>query len=82
MNLAPIMQEVAKELADTVRVVRVNVDENPMSTTLYGIRSIPSLILFYQEHELGKFTGNFTKEELLQQIYEALEKMNELGETC
>ena len=77
MTLAPVIQEVAKELSDTVRVVRLNVDENPMATTLYGIRSIPSLILFYQENELVKITGNKSKQELLDLVHESLDRMND-----
>ncbi|MBN1548843.1 MAG: thioredoxin [Syntrophaceae bacterium] len=43
--LAPILEELAKEYADSVHIVKVNVDENPETSLLYDVRSIPTLLL-------------------------------------
>ncbi len=44
--IAPLLEEVAAEKKDSLRVVKVNVDENPDLATRFGVRSIPTLILF------------------------------------
>ena len=44
--LAPILAEIAEEKADTIKVGKVNVDENPELAAQYGISGIPALLLF------------------------------------
>jgi len=44
--LGPILEEVAAEMQDQVVVAKVNVDENPNSPGKYGVRSIPTLMMF------------------------------------
>ena len=42
----PIMDDLSVELAGKVKIVKLNVDENPATTVKYGVRSIPTMILF------------------------------------
>ena len=44
--IGPVLEELAGEMQGKVTIVKMNVDENPMSPSKYGIRSIPTLILF------------------------------------
>ena len=44
--IAPLLDEAAKEYADRMSVVKLNVDENPNTAQKFGIRSIPTLMLF------------------------------------
>ena len=44
--IAPILEELSGELAGKVKIVKLNVDENPVAMTNYGVRSIPTMILF------------------------------------
>ena len=44
--LAPILAEIAEEKADTIKVGKVNVDENPELAAQYGISGIPAMLLF------------------------------------
>lgn len=44
--IAPALEEMASEFAGKVRIVKLNVDENPASAQQYGVQSIPTLILF------------------------------------
>ena len=44
--IAPHLEAVASELGDKVQVVKVNIDENPLTPTRYGVRGIPTLMVF------------------------------------
>ncbi|MEX0921599.1 MAG: thioredoxin TrxA [Rhodovibrionaceae bacterium] len=45
-TIAPALEEIAKELGDRVTVVKINIDENPQTPTKFGVRGIPTLMLF------------------------------------
>lgn len=45
-QLGPVLEEVSKELGDTLKICKMNVDEAPETATQYGIRSIPTMFLF------------------------------------
>ena len=44
--LAPTIEELARDFDGTVKVGKINIDENPETAAAYGIRSIPSVLLF------------------------------------
>jgi thioredoxin len=44
--IGPVLDELSGELAGKVKIVKLNVDENPNTTIKYGVRSIPTMILF------------------------------------
>jgi len=44
--IAPILDEIANAYSDRVRIAKLNIDENPQTPPKYGIRGIPTLILF------------------------------------
>ncbi|GGA42205.1 thioredoxin [Pelagibacterium lentulum] len=44
--IAPILDEISTEMAGKVKIVKLNVDENPSIAAQYGVRSIPTMILF------------------------------------
>ena len=44
--IAPILEEISGEMAGKVKIVKLNVDENPGIAAQYGVRSIPTMILF------------------------------------
>lgn len=45
-SIAPSIEALAEEYAGKIDVVKVNIDENPMSPTQYGVRGIPTLLIF------------------------------------
>ena len=45
-QMPPILKDIKSELKDSVRIIKVNVDKNPMIATKYQIRSIPTVIIF------------------------------------
>jgi thioredoxin 1 len=44
--IAPALEELSDELGDRVTIVKLNIDENPAAPTKYGVRGIPTMILF------------------------------------
>jgi thioredoxin-like negative regulator of GroEL len=55
--MAPVMDELAASLAGSVKVAKLNVDENPESAARLGIRSIPTLLLFKNGQVLDQLIG-------------------------
>lgn len=45
-QMSPILKEVKSELKDNIKIIKVNVDKNPIIATKYQIRSIPTVIVF------------------------------------
>lgn len=61
--LGPVLEEFAREHPD-VRVVKVNVDENPDLTGRYGIKAMPTLLVIRGGHEKTRSQGLITKERI------------------
>jgi len=73
LRLAPVIDELAEEMGDRIRVMKLNTDENPESPGKYGVMSIPTLILFKDGQETIRLVGAGTsKAELKGRIEEAL----------
>ena len=66
--LAPILDEIAEEYADTVTVGKINVDEQPQLAAAFGVESIPTLIAFKNGVPLGALVGLQTKESVIDLI--------------
>jgi thioredoxin 1 len=62
--IAPLLEEVAAERQDNLRVVKVNVDESPGLATRFGVRSIPTLILFQGGQPHAQRVGSVRRVEL------------------
>jgi thioredoxin 1 len=45
-QMSPVLKEVKSELKESIRIIKVNVDKNPVIATRYQIRSIPTLVVF------------------------------------
>lgn len=63
--LAPIMEEVEKELGDKVNFVKLNVDENPVNSLNYRVSSIPTVLVFKGGNVANKFVGFKPKQEII-----------------
>ena len=66
--LAPTVDAVAEKYADSARVVKVNVDDNPSISQRYGIKGIPTLILFKGGKEEERVVGATSKEAISRMI--------------
>jgi len=66
--IAPALEEIAKSLGDKVKILKLNVDENPQTAAKYGIQSIPTLMLFKDGTMASKQIGAAPKQKLQQWI--------------
>ena len=66
--LAPTVDAVAQKYADTARVVKLNVDDNPTVSQKYGIKGIPTLILFKNGKEEERIVGATSKDAISRMI--------------
>lgn len=69
--IAPVVEELAKDYAGKVKVAKMNVDENSKTPVKYGIRAIPTLIMFKNGEVVDQITGAVSKS----QIDNAIKKM-------
>ncbi|OPX20763.1 MAG: thioredoxin [Desulfobacca sp. 4484_104] len=69
--IAPVVEELAKDYAGKLKVAKMNVDENSQTPAKYGIRAIPTLILFKNGNVADQITGAVSKS----QIENAVKKM-------
>ena len=63
-KLSPIMEELAADYANGVKVAKLNVDENPVTASQYGIHSIPTMLLFKDGKLVQRLVGALPKEEI------------------
>ena len=66
--IAPALDEISKELQGKVKIVKLNVDENPNTAAKYGIMSIPTLMLFKNGEIASRQVGAAPKQKLHQWI--------------
>ena len=66
--IAPALEEIAGTMAGKIKVVKLNVDENPATASKYGIMSIPTLMLFKDGQLASRQVGAAPKQKLEQWI--------------
>ena len=66
--IEPLLDEIAREKADTIKVAKVNVDENQNLSSKYNIRAIPALLFFKNGQLRDQVTGMTSKKDLLGRI--------------
>ena len=66
--IAPVVEELAGEYAGKLKVVKMNVDDNPQTPSRYGVRGIPNLILFKGGEVKEQIVGAVAKKRLVDAI--------------
>ncbi|MBX9620241.1 MAG: thioredoxin [Hyphomicrobiales bacterium] len=64
-QIAPALEEISKEMAGKVKIVKLNIDENPNAPTQFGVRAIPTLLLFKGGKVIGQQVGAAPKSKLV-----------------
>ena len=66
--IAPVVEELAKEYAGKLKVVKMDVDANPQTPSRYGVRGIPNLIIFQNGEVKEQIIGAVPKAQLVKAI--------------
>jgi thioredoxin 2 len=66
--LAPMMVELAEEMAGRVRVAKLNVDENPATAARFNVSSIPTLLVLKKGQEIDRIVGVQPKSEIARRL--------------
>lgn len=70
-QMAPGFEALAGEMKDEVRFGKVNIGDNPMKPSMYGVRGVPTLMLFKDGKQIATHQGALSKQGLQQWIKEA-----------
>ena len=66
--IAPMMVELAEEMAERVRVAKLNVDENPATAARFNVSSIPTLLVLKKGQEVDRIVGVQPKSEIARRL--------------
>ena len=66
--VSPVVEEIAREKGEALRVAKLNVDDNPETARQFGVMSIPTLILFKSGEEKARVVGARGKDAILREI--------------
>jgi thioredoxin 1 len=66
--IAPLLDELAKEKADVIKVAKVNIDENQNLSFRFNVRAIPTLLFFKNGQVVDQVTGMTSKKDLLGRV--------------
>ena len=72
-QIAPILDEIANEMGDKVTIAKINIDDNPNTPGRYGVRGIPTIMLFKDGNVQGTKVGAANKGKLVEFINEHLD---------
>ncbi len=64
--IAPVLEEINEEMGDQVKIAKLNVDDNQVTTAEYGVMSIPTLLVFKDGEVVEKVIGFQPKENLVE----------------
>lgn len=74
--IAPVIEDLATEMAGRVRVAKLNVDENPSTTARsaarFDIQSIPALLIFKNGRAIDRMVGTQPKTEIVRRLQQAI----------
>jgi thioredoxin 1 len=76
-TMAPVLKDIKNKLEDKVTVVKIDVDKNPTTATRYGIRGVPTLILFSKGKIVWRKSGVLSADQLIQEIHPFLPSVNQ-----
>ncbi len=71
-SIAPVLEEISTEFAGKLKVLKLNVDENPKTPSKYNVRGIPNLVFFRAGQVVEQVVGAVPKDQLLDVIKKVL----------
>nr|YP_010156060.1 thioredoxin [Cumathamnion serrulatum]QQY85373.1 thioredoxin [Cumathamnion serrulatum] len=74
--IAPVIDQIADDYKNIIKVVKLNTDDNPTTSTEYGIRSIPTVMIFINGQKVDSVIGAVPKSTLLNVLNKHLKKQS------
>jgi len=71
-QIAPALEDISNDMAGKLTVAKVNIDENPMAPSKYGVRGIPTMILFKNGEIAATKVGALPKSKLVEWVQGAI----------
>ena len=71
-QIGPSLEEISNEMGDKITVAKINIDENPMTPSKYGVRGIPTLMLFKDGEVAATKVGALPKGKLVEWIQSSI----------
>lgn len=71
-QIAPALEDLSNDMGDRIRVVKVNIDENPMTPSKYGVRGIPTMMMFKGGEVSAMKVGALPKSKLYEWVEQSL----------
>lgn len=71
-SIAPVLDELAKEFSGKLHIMKMNVDENPRTPSMYNVRGIPNLVIFKNGEVFDQLVGAVPKDQLVAAISRAV----------
>jgi thioredoxin 1 len=71
-QIGPALEDLASEMSDEITIAKVNIDENPMTPSKYGVRGIPTLMIFHGGEVASTKIGAMAKGKIEEWIKETL----------
>ncbi len=70
--MLPVLEEVSPLVSDKIKIVKLNIDENPSTPGQFGVRSIPTLMIFKNGQAVAQKTGVLQKSKVIEWIEASL----------
>ena len=67
-QIAPTLDQIAEEMNGRLKIAKINIDENPSTPSRYGVRAIPTLMIFKGGQQVGQQVGVVPKSRLVEWI--------------
>ena len=71
-QIGPSLEEISEEMGDKITVAKVNIDENPVTPTKYGVRGIPTMLVFKNGEAAATNVGAIPKNAIVEWIEESI----------
>lgn len=67
-QLGPVLEEISKEMGGKIKILKMNIDEAPETPTNYGVRGVPTMMMFKNGEVVATKVGTMTKSKLTEWI--------------
>ena len=71
--IAPVIEELAREMEGRVRIAKMDVDKNPLTASRFNVRTIPTLLVLKAGREIDRIVGVQPKSEIVKRLQRAID---------